>query len=502
VYEFIRDYDDENPHNRKANLDGIHRNIYLVLDGQQRITAMNIGLRGSYRYFYYRWRTEKLYLNLFKEPDHSEDDPEALKYEFQFRESELPDYNENQLWYKVGRILNFEDAEDAKIDMKDMLTTATEENSNNAMRLIGRLHNRLHTTLVGNYYEEKSQDYGKVLQVFIRSNSAGQPLEYSDLLLSTATAEWSRLDAREEINRLTDSINEIGSGYDFGKDFVLKSSLYLTESLPIQYKVKNFTKDNLLKIETNWDSICTYLRVTVRLVSKFGFSKRDIVSKLSLLPVALYLMRREDAKFDTSTEKSAVSSQVAIKNWMIISNLKKSFSGSSDTTLNRLREVILSCGCAIEFPADKLYISLGVKPNFSEPEIEQILSLKYNGQYTRLALSLIYPDRDWKGAIFHQDHIFPQRLFNLSKLKVEGVSHDEASKYMQLFNNLPNLELLTETENMQKNSTLFSEWIKTRDDDFRDRHLIPLYNDYSLENFNKFYEERKALIIKKLRQMF
>ncbi|MCB5659014.1 DUF262 domain-containing protein, partial [Bacteroides fragilis] len=63
----------------------------------------------------------------------------------------------------------------------------------------------------------------------------GQKLEYSDILLSTATAKWRNLNAREEINEFTDEINKIGTGYNFGKDFVMKGAMYLTENLPIQY---------------------------------------------------------------------------------------------------------------------------------------------------------------------------------------------------------------------------------------------------------------------------
>src|SRR6202521_4901270 len=48
VYEFIREFDEEAPHNPSASMAGITRDITLVLDGQQRITSFFIGLRGSY----------------------------------------------------------------------------------------------------------------------------------------------------------------------------------------------------------------------------------------------------------------------------------------------------------------------------------------------------------------------------------------------------------------------------------------------------------------------
>ncbi len=80
VYQFIRDFDRESPHNPLASMAGIMRDITLVLDGQQRISSLFIGLGGSYRYFYYRWRKTRLYLDLLKRPVPNEDDPEELTY--------------------------------------------------------------------------------------------------------------------------------------------------------------------------------------------------------------------------------------------------------------------------------------------------------------------------------------------------------------------------------------------------------------------------------------
>lgn len=80
VYEFIRDFDGESSHNPPANMAGITKDVTLVLDGQQRITSLLIGLKGSYRYFYYRWRKTRLYLNLLKLPTPNEDNPEELTY--------------------------------------------------------------------------------------------------------------------------------------------------------------------------------------------------------------------------------------------------------------------------------------------------------------------------------------------------------------------------------------------------------------------------------------
>lgn len=508
IYEFVQNFDAESPHNPPANMSGITKDITLVLDGQQRISSLFIGLRGSYRYFYYRWRKTQLYLNLLKAPVPNEDNPEEPAYGFAFREDAEPDGDRPQLWYLAGRILDFEDAEDAKADMKSQLAALTEEQRENANKLIGRLHNRIHTTLVGNYYQEKSQEYDKVLQVFVRANSAGQPLEYSDLLLATATAKWDALDARSEIHDFTDSLNEIGNKYSFGKDFVLKACLYLTETekdnqkigLPIQYKVKNFTRNNLRAIEGNWGKIKESLSVTVRLISRFGFNAKNVVAPLALLPIAYYLKQRGNSSFDTSSNAADAEAQIAIRKWFIFSTLKNAFGGSSDTTLTQLRELLSSCGPTTPFPADILYKSLSVEPRLNEAEIGRILGYGYQGRYTNLVLSLLYPDRDWKDAVFHEDHIFPQSEFQVRALKKRGYDEMKVQSYVSKFNLLPNLQLLTDSENLSKNATPFDQWIQTRDAAFCKRHLIPDLGTYAFDSFEDFYKSRTALIVDSLKK--
>ena len=161
-----------------------------------------------------------------------------------------------------------------------------------------------------------------------------------------------------------DSLNNIGEGYRFGKDFVLKACLYLSEDLPIQYKVSNFTAQNLRIIEGKWEKTKESLATTVRLISRFGFRAKNIVAPLALLPIAFYLMKRGNSSFDTSSDTEDAAAQVMIRKWFVFSTLKNAFGGSSDTTLTRLREVLSStCGRTAPFPINDLYESLRIQPN-------------------------------------------------------------------------------------------------------------------------------------------
>ncbi len=73
IYKFIENFRHGDTHNEMAEPDG--RDVKLVLDGQQRLTSLLIGLRGTYsvRARYGRrhnpnaWSRQRLYLDLLKD---------------------------------------------------------------------------------------------------------------------------------------------------------------------------------------------------------------------------------------------------------------------------------------------------------------------------------------------------------------------------------------------------------------------------------------------------
>lgn len=496
-YKFISDFDKDDPHNETTDFRGNSKDINLVLDGQQRLTALYIGLKGSYSFFYYKKRHTKLYLNLLK-PIVEFDKPDELTYEFKFRESSDIDSNSDkpQYWYLVGNILNYIDAEDAKEALSNELTNFSKEQQDSAKKIIGKLHSRIKTYRSLHYYEETTNNYDKAVETFIRTNTGGKKLEYSDILLSTATAKWTKLNAREEIANFTDSINKIGNGYSFGKDFVLKGALYLTDDLPIQYKVSNFTRENLKKIEGNWDVIKKSLEDTIQLIYRFGFNDKNLISRSALLPIAYFIKIYNKKNFINSTDKSDIKIQLEIQKWIIVSLLKNVFKSSTDAVLKSIQDIIKKD--SKNFQCSKILQHLGYSLSFTDFEIERYLSLEYKSKYSFLILSLLYPDRDWKDKTFHEDHIFPKSEFKKNKLENRGYSEDKIDFYLKNYNIIPNLQLLTDSENLEKNKQDFGVWLKERDSNFKNRHTIPIIDDYCFDNFETFIKQRKEMISKKL----
>lgn len=494
AYEFIRDFDKESPHNKEANFDGINKDLNLVLDGQQRMTSLYIGLKGSYSYLYYRKRKEVLALDLLKKPS-NEINPDELQYGFKFiEESEFA--NTEHCWYKVGDILNYAKPKEAIKAISDRIKNYTEEQQGTIEDNISDLHYMVHTVPCINYYDEKTDDYDKVVEIFVRTNTGGIKLEYSDILLSTATAKWKKLNAREEIYNFTDSLNKIGLGYRFGKDFVMKGAMYLTDGLPIKYKVSSFTSENLGKIEDNWENIKFSLSQTVALLSSFGFSDKNIVSTNAVLPISYYIENKNVKNFVNSSNKDLMKIKNDIQKWFVLNTVRNIFGSSSDSTLEKCQEILKQYKNK-EFPYSKLNEKLSVASSLNEEEINNFLSCKYGTKYSYLLLTLIYPDRDWLDKKYAEDHIFPQSEFTRSKLSKRGYSEEKIQKYLDNYNTIVNLELLEENENKAKNAASFEEWIKSRDDNFKKRHLIPDIQNYDFDHFLEFIEARKKLLIQK-----
>lgn len=231
-YAFVRNYHErDNPH--CPQLPAFHdKELTAVLDGQQRLTALNIGLAGSMAWrLPHKWKTNPdayperhLYLDLIADRPGEEEGGERYRFEFLTEErasAAAPD----ECWFKVGDILGMRSGPAMLAWLSGRLP---QEKLNQAFTTLDQLYQVVHNRHLISYYEEKSQDLDKVLNIFIRMNSGGTVLSYSDLLLSIAVAQWTG-DARKEIHTLVDDLNSTGDGFAFSQDLVLKAGLMLAD---------------------------------------------------------------------------------------------------------------------------------------------------------------------------------------------------------------------------------------------------------------------------------
>lgn len=508
-YEFIREYSElDNRHNPKANINGTE-DITTILDGQQRLTALYIGLMGTYAFKLPKKRhgnpwaypKRKLYLNLRTVSGLSDRD-----YDFQFlTESEAQVKNENTYWFVVGKILNFEEYQVNEYLLEnDVLNISDKEKALNANRTLFKLHSVIHKNPLVNFYLEKSNHLDKVLNIFIRINNGGTKLNYTDLLLSIATAQWKNKDAREEINRLVDEINKIGDGFNFDKDFILKASLVLADFSNIAFKIDNFKKENMLKIEAKWEEISESIKSAVLLVSTLGYNRETLTSHNSVIPIAYYLLKFGcPSNFEQSNKYK--ENRALIHRWLTRSLLKRAFGAHPENVYRAIRDVIGASATEELFPLTKIMEKFKGNEKsiiFDDDEIENLFIYQYGQPYTFSALALLYPTLDFRNK-FHVDHIFPKSLFKKSTLIKKGIDESEIDTYLESFNSLANLQLMEGIPNQEKSDKDFKEWlISTYPDEHQRKHymqmnFIPEDIDLSLNNFEQFMKERHSLMREK-----
>lgn len=389
-YEFLRDYHErDNRHNSKVDLSR-EEDVIAILDGQQRLTSLYLALRGTFakKLPYYAWDNpnafpkKKLYLNLLDPADDVE-----MEYDFRFLIEEEALRNLEVHWFPVGKILDLADINgvmDYLMDNELMNTGIhSSERGRYARKTLSILSNKINEADTISYYLEEGETLDKVLQIFIRINSGGTKLSYSDLLLSIATAQWEEKDAREEIHHFVDEINAIGSGFGFDKDFVLKSCLVLGDFSDVKFKVDNFTKDNMLKIERLWDKIAAALRTTIQLYASFGFDRNSLSSTNTVIPVAYYIMAN-DLNESLITSSTYTQCRQLIREWLIRSLLKRVFSGTPDALYPAMRKIIRENETQ-DFPLQKImdhYEGTNKSILFSEADLNSLLDLEYKSPFT------------------------------------------------------------------------------------------------------------------------
>ncbi|EPD54159.1 hypothetical protein HMPREF1210_00144 [Paenisporosarcina sp. HGH0030] len=507
-YEFLRNYHErENTHNLEANING-EEDIIAILDGQQRLTSLYIGLKGTYAYKLPRKRvgndsaypTRNLYLNLLKPSEEID-----MLYDFKFlTEKEALIRDEESFWFKVGDILNFsEQFEINDYIYQNELNTVEKEKARYANKTLFDLYKAIHVTPSINYYLERSQSLDKVLNIFIRVNSGGTQLSYSDLLLSIATAQWKQRDARKTITSFVDEINSTGDYFDFDKDLVLKTCLVLCDFNDIAFKVDNFDSDTMGKIETEWDEIAQAIRLAVQLVASYGFNHKTLTANYVIIPISYYLYKKGNPHNFVESYKY-IQERKDIHRFTIVALLKRIFGGQPDNVLKPIREIIKNNLNTFPYVLVKQNLKVTNKTlKFTEEEVENLLWTKYGNRYAFPILSLLYPNLDYKNN-FHQDHIFPKSILkSRTKLKREGVSQDTIEYAVENYDYVGNLQLIEGIPNLEKSDKKFDEWLniiclndKERDM-YREKHLIPNV-DLSLVNFEDFMAKREKLIREKL----
>ncbi|MGN8284541.1 DUF262 domain-containing protein [Helicobacter pylori] len=479
LYKFIENYDERKPHNEKIRIEEIRRDdLYIVLDGQQRLTSLYIGLKGTRTLKKKNARNnnpnayeeKRLYLNLKKQPNM--DNPED-NYQFEFH-AQKPENDEKRFWFKVGDIL----------ELKSVINYAREhELDGEESVLLETLNKAFHDKQLISFFEETEKNLNKVLNIFIRVNSGGVKLSYSDLLMSILTASFSS-DIREKMNELVDALKDKGFP-NVGKDQVLKTCLLLIGK-DTTFELKNFNKKNIKEIEENWEKITESIYNAAKLLETFGYAGY-LGSAYILSSLAYFYFL--NSKMNENDKEQALK---FVRNAQITSY----FTPSTDTKLNNIANSMKDAQTFEAFNHN-LAKHQTWPLKITNDAIEEMMRYS-NRALVFPILQILYPNLNYKTTTFHIDHIYPKSKFKKENEKLDKDFYE---------NHLYNLQLLEGAENQAKKDKDPEVWLKEEYkneqaiEEYKKRNYIDPTLKLEWENIKEFRETREEAIIERLKEV-
>ncbi|MFP6042739.1 DUF1524 domain-containing protein [Helicobacter pylori] len=375
------------------------------------------------------YEEKRLYLNLKHQPNM--DSPED-NYEFEFH-AQKSENDKKHFWFKVGDIL----------ELKSVVNyTREHELGGEESELLETLNKAFHDKQLISFFEETEKNLNKVLNIFIRVNSGGVKLSYSDLLMSILTASFSS-DIREKMKELVDTLKEKGFP-NVGKDQVLKTCLLLIGK-DTTFELKNFNKKNIKEIEYNWEKITESIYKAAELLKTFGYAGY-LGSAYILSSLAYFYYKNDNQKMDKNDEEQALK---FVRNAQITSY----FTPSTDTKLSAIAHSMKEAQTFESFNHNLAKHQTWPLKITNDMIEEKVLYSQYGDSQVFPILQILYPHLNYKTTTFHIDHIYPKSKFNGKNKKL---NQDFYGWRDYLFN----LQLLEGAENIAKKDKDHEVWLK------------------------------------------
>jgi hypothetical protein len=523
IYQFVRRFRQGDIHNDSATAIA-NQPVVLVLDGQQRLTSLLIGLLGSYtmrlknarKSAESSWFEDALYLDLLQRAELGEDaDPDEAAvrdtyYGFKFLANEKrPAASKKHLWFRVADIMGITSNGQLSAATEHLLlqhpgidTDAQDTVRTNLARLFDVIWNEDSIC----YYMERDQQYEKVLDIFIRANDGGTKLSKSDLLMSMITLRWESLHARNVTEDLVYHLREVlNQEKSFDRDYLLRSGLFFND-LNFAFRISNFTPRNIAIIENTWQPVSQALRMAADIFRRTQITGAHLTASNAVMLVACYLYKRNKGVPPDQWECPAADEE-RIRKWVVSVLFHGVLGGAANITMELYRKVLNEqLLLSPTFPAQPLIANLtrrGRVMNFGTDAVERFAATEVKGRLGQPALSLLYDRTDWTTATWVAVQVIPSHRLDDDRLLSVGVPIGEVTAFKSWHGRLANSVLLTESECREYHQLDFEDWVTSRSDAWLNQHLLPtnsgLYHERSVLDFVK---ARSTLISARLSTLF
>ena len=493
---------DGNP-TRSFEVDNLSQGQWFVIDGQQRLQSVYIGLAGNYN-------GKRMFFDLFSDYQNQE-------YDFDFTNTAEPLPKENKergginetLWYSADDLFRrLADTNDDSQVAEEIIAKksinaedkkkSVEKNVNAFYRSIFSGNSIGISKVSVNKSKDKIYNRQRIVELFRRLNDGGTRLSAYELVASTLKGFDPRMESFLE--SMTEQHDSIG----LNQDKLLKTLLILRdtpnkEMADLTVEDADFIVKNRDRIEKTFDAVRQFLELT-KLTAWYADKNRSFIP---MYFVAYHIFHSDCltdklptlfARFDTSDVSFA-----NMRRWIHLSLLNGVFSDARGTGWIARRTGIKKIHAVMQrnrkkdFPVVDLFATYTAHP------------LRFSSSITKDNLSA-----------FDQNYLF-HLLYDCQKtFRTEDIDHVHPKSRLLVarieetdIDNVANYQLLeSNTNRNDKRAKELADWIENCVEDvnregYLKRHCIPIDKElWKTENFACFLEERKRLIAEKLNEMF
>ena len=322
----------------------------------------------------------------------------------------------------------------------------------------------------------------EALELFIRLNTGGRPLETENLALGYISIKWN--DAREKLEEFRNKIQVTGFNFDF--DFFIRclSAISLGQSL----KKKIVPKFGEKNVEKDWEKtkigierLIDFLKGELNL-----HSNRFIEAENTLIPLVLLFVNGKDI---VGRERSLLAYA------FVVSYLNRRYSGGKFRNLDRDIKLILEKDNPIEEWVKALEKDKETLTHFEPSDI-----IETPNRALKLPLFILLKERGVSRDLLGRNlidsataeenrpefhHIFPKKWLRGTPFERER-------------NHIANLTLITSISNKEINRQK-PDYLHHIDDEIKEQHFIPKDKGlYKIAKYDEFIRRRQKLIAEAL----
>ena len=319
------------------------------------------------------------------------------------------------------------------------------------------------------------------LEMFVRFNSGGKPLRKSDITMSILEAYWHN--AKAEFGKIL-----TGAYVDFDNDFIIRTALMLYGDV----LKSNINKKVANDLQNNWEYFKDTLKNLEDVLNNFGIDIKRFASNWNVLLPIIYCIY-----YNPEYQNEANLS--GIRAYLIRAILFTYFQSGTTSKLQQMKNNINENNFEITIDMLEQMNELRV----TEGKIEDLLIAEKG---SRVVGDILYfVSRNWLNKTFKYeiDHLHPYSRFDQSKPPTISIEKWKILRSNR--NRLPNLHLLEGRSNGSKNDMSLQEYYDEMNNEqkqiFYKQALIPENTSLGFEFFEDFYNKRKEILSKKIKEL-